>query len=223
MCASKIQPMSQFKPDRGQRIYLAIMAVAGWVALVGQLWLMMDGRVIPFNEVMIRYLGYFTILTNILAAICATVLALAPGSRWGDFFGKVSVQTAIVVYIVVVGCTYNLVLRQIWDPQGFQRVVDEWLHVGMPVMFFLFWLLWTPKSALQWGDIPGWLVYPALYAAFILVRGAYTGYYPYPFMDAGKLGYDRVLLNSGVLVIFFLVLSLMSVGAAKLTLRAKRR
>ena len=54
-----------------------------------------------------------------------------------------------------------------------------------------------------------WLLYPLIYLGFILSRGALTRRYPYPFIDAGKLGYPLVLANATALVIAFLVLGLL--------------
>jgi hypothetical protein len=39
-----------------------------------------------------------------------------------------------------------------------------------------------------------------------------TGYYPYPFINVGNLGYDKVFINMGVLVLVFLGLGLALIG-----------
>ncbi|MBK6825986.1 MAG: Pr6Pr family membrane protein [Chitinophagaceae bacterium] len=41
-----------------------------------------------------------------------------------------------------------------------------------------------------------WLVFPAFYLTYTLIRGALVNWYPYPFVDAGNLGYVKVALNS---------------------------
>ena len=43
-----------------------------------------------------------------------------------------------------------------------------------------------------------------------------TGFYPYPFLEVGHLGYERVLLNMGVLMAAFAVLGLILVGIDRL-------
>ena len=52
--------------------------------------------------------------------------------------------------------------------------------------------------------------------AFSLLHGAITGFYPYPFLAVGHLGYERVLLNMGVLMAAFAVLGLILVGIDRL-------
>jgi hypothetical protein len=54
------------------------------------------------------------------------------------------------------------------------------------------------------------------YAALSLLHGAVTGFYPYPFLEVGQLGYERVLLNMGVLMAAFAVLGLILVGVDRL-------
>ncbi|MDT7805772.1 MAG: hypothetical protein QOI78_9205, partial [Actinomycetota bacterium] len=50
-------------------------------------------------------------------------------------------------------------------------------------------------------------IYPAAWLAFTLPRGAITGFYPYPFVDAGALGYGRVTLTCVAIGVFFTVLA----------------
>jgi hypothetical protein len=47
------------------------------------------------------------------------------------------------------------------------------------------------------------LIWPAACAAYALVRGAVTGVWPYPFLDADTLGWPMVALNVAALVTAF--------------------
>ena len=104
----------------------------------------------------------------------------------------------------------------VWSPQGLQFVVDELLHSVVPVLFILFWFFFVPKDSLHWKGIFPWLLYPTLYCVFILVRGAFSGFYPYPFVNVTELGYGRVLLNAAGIVVVFLLIALLLMGAAKI-------
>jgi hypothetical protein len=42
-----------------------------------------------------------------------------------------------------------------------------------------------------------------------------SGFYPYPFIDVNKIAYHEALINTGGLVVGFLVLSLLLVGVGK--------
>jgi hypothetical protein len=199
-----------------QRLYAGFLALAGWFALAGQAFINLNSNLASLPEIIIRYVSYFTLLTNGLVAVCCTILALRPGSRRGLFFSRPGTLTAVTLYITVVGIVYNVVLRFLWNPDGFQRMVDELLHTVIPFLFILYWLLYTPKGGLKWKMIWPWMIYPLVYAAFILVRGSLSGFYPYPFLDISRLGMDQVALNmAGVTGVFFLC-SLLFVGAGKL-------
>ena len=65
----------------------------------------------------------------------------------------------------------------------------------MPSLYLVYWLAFVPKGTLRYRDAVPWLIYPAIYVILILWRGALIGEYPYPFLNAGGLGYARVALN----------------------------
>jgi hypothetical protein len=188
------------------RTLLIILTVLGWFALAGQFYLIIENRIASMPETIIRYFGFFTILTNILVALCCTVLVLKSNSFMGNFFIKYTTITAIAVYITVVGLVYNLILRFLWNPRGAEKVVDELLHTVIPILFILFWLVYIPKAFIKWKNIFIWLTFPFLYLVCILIRGSFTGYYPYPFVDVIQVGYNKVFINSlGMLVVFLLI------------------
>ena len=64
------------------------------------------------------------------------------------------------------------------------------------------------------GVLP-WLLYPALYCVYSLIRGAFVDWYPYPFIDPLQLGYPRVFLNIAGLILLFIVMSLLYVAIGR--------
>jgi hypothetical protein len=205
------------------RAYLLLLAITGWFALIGQFYLIIISKQASVPEIIIRYFTFFTILTNILIAVGSTVILLVPRSGWGHFFSKATTLTAITVNIIIVGATYNAILRYIWNPQGLQRVVDELLHLIIPILFVLFWLIFVPKGRLKWSNIWLWMIYPLVYLAVILIRGAFSDYYPYPFVDVSKLGYPQTLLNCLGIAVAFIIASLLFIGIDKLIVKRSSR
>src|ERR1700749_3794945 len=67
---------------------------------------------------LVELFSYFTILTNLLAVICLTILLIAPKSTAGRFFARPGVLTATAAYIAIVFLIYNIILRSIWHPEG---------------------------------------------------------------------------------------------------------
>ena len=122
----------------------------------------------------------------------------------GLFFEKTPNITAVTLYILIVGITYNLILRFLWQPSGFQKIADELLHSVIPTLVLLHWLFFTQKQNLKYKHISSWLIFPSLFLIYTLIRGHFVLNYPYPFLDVTVLGYPTVLLNSLYMVMMFL-------------------
>ena len=65
----------------------------------------------------------------------------------------------------------------------------------MPPLYVFDWIAFVPKQSLQYRQIIAWQIFPIAYAVVVMLRGALTGYYPYPFLDAGTYGYPQVAIN----------------------------
>ncbi len=198
--------------------YMAIIgAIMGWFAVITQYYLMVNNTTMELSitEITIRFFSFFTILTNSLVSIYCTAYVIKNKNSERTFFERPGIMTAIAVYITVVGLVYQIVLRPLWNPQGLQMVVDELLHSVMPLYFVLYWYLYENKARLQWNQVIGWLVYPLAYLVFILIRGSLSNFYPYPFVDVHGLGLWTVFINSTILLLFFVILSLFFIKAGK--------
>ena len=108
----------------------------------------------------------------------------------------------LVAAIVVVFLTYHTVLAGLWQPQGLAWWANQGLHTAVPLATLAWWLAFAPKDVTR-RDLPYWLIYPALYCLYALIRGGMTGFWPYPFLDADQLGMVRVGLNiAGMIALF---------------------
>jgi hypothetical protein len=212
----------KYIPKSKNLIILAVGAVIAWSALILQFLLMILNRVASVAETVIRFFSFYTILSNILVACCFTALLIKYRSGKESLFTLPETFSATVLYITIVGAVYNLVLRNLWAPQGLQRVVDELLHSIIPVFFVLYWIILVPKGNLHWKTIFSWLIFPLVYLIVILFRGAYSGFYPYPFIDVNVLGYNNTLLNCAYITIAFIMLSILIIGFSKITGRKSK-
>ncbi|HEU0285036.1 MAG TPA: Pr6Pr family membrane protein [Sphingomicrobium sp.] len=178
------------------RIIAAIAALIGWAGLLLQLWLL--SRNMGFAHGLWRFLGFFTILTNIGAAAVATALAL--GRTRGPGGGRARLMAA--TSILLVGLVYSVALRSLWNPTGLQKVADVALHDAVPLLWLALWPL-TPHSRLEWREI-GWaLLGPALYVAYAMARGAIEGWYAYWFLNPSAQTPIELLLSICVLLCAF--------------------
>ena len=186
---------------------LALGALIVWFAIIVQFLLMMQHTTVSTGESITRFFLFFTILTNILTAICYSILLLLPSSATAHFFSQRAIQTALVVYITVVGIIYNAVLRSLNMPTGMDKLVNELLHVFSPLYFLFFWFLFVPKSKVPYDSIFRWAFYPLLYLVAVLIHGYSSGWYPYPFVNVQVHGYPIVLRNCAMLFAAFFLLS----------------
>ena len=197
------------------KMYLAFGAAVVWFALILQFIVSLKAGDYDFLSTIKLYLSFFTITTNIIVAICFTTIILFSKTKLGDFFSKPSTQTAITVYIVVVGIIYNVLLRGLLRPVGWARVADELLHVVNPLIFLGFWMLFVNKQTLQYRDAFSWLLYPLAYIIFIVIRGCLINQYPYPFINVVDLGYPKALINAFGCLFLFWILSLLLIWVGK--------
>ena len=176
------------------RIAAAMLAALAWTALLLQLFLSLRLSLANGSGIvhgLWTYLAYFTVLTNLLVAVVASRGALAAdGGRDAPWRG------AAVTAIVLVGLGYHVLLRNIWNPQGAQWLADVLLHYAVPLAALLWWLALPPRLRIDAAAPLRWLAWPAAYAVYALVRGASSGFYPYPFIDVANLGYPRVAMNA---------------------------
>ncbi len=194
------------------RPWRILFAIVGWVGLIGQYGLMVDGGTRSLAGTTVVFFSYFTILTNLVVAVALTGPAIASDGRLGRWTTSEGVRAAVAMYIAVVGLVYHTLLAGTWNPEGLQLVVDQILHTVMPIAFVLDWLLFTPKGRLRWIDPVKWLAYPLLYGVWTVIHGQMIGWYPYWFIDIGELGWARAMTNFGALLVFFLALGLVVVA-----------
>jgi hypothetical protein len=195
-----------------QRYFRIIASALAWFALLLQYGLTIAEPGAVLVEATVRYFSFFTILTNILVALALTLPWLAPATKLGRFFERPSVRTAILTYIIIVAVIYHYLLAKLWHPQGWEFIADTIEHVVTPALYVIDWVLFVPKGTVRWTSALVWLGYPLVYAVYSLIHGAVSGFYPYPFLNVSKFGYDEIFLNMGVLVLVFLGLGVALIG-----------
>ena len=189
-----------------KKVIAFLIALAAWYAVVSQYFLLLDARVVDIPETTIRFFSYFTILTNILIAIYFTAIVIQGNSR-NRLLSAPGALTAITGYITIVGLIYQIALRHLWQPEGQQWIVDELLHTIIPIAVIFFWYFNESSFPIRFQQIGIWLIYPLAYFIFILIRGSFSGFYPYPFVNVPALGLTRVLINGACLIILYILLS----------------
>ena len=181
------------------RWFAGVIASLGWSALALQLWLtvslvLAQGRGLGMGLVI--YFGFFTVLTNLLAATVLTAISAGPRCPGHTLARHPVTLTTTAAAISIVGLVYFFILRHLWQPQGAQFVADAALHYAVPVLAVLFWLAVMPARPLVWRQLPWLMVYPLAYLVYVFVRGEWVGLYPYDFVNVLLIGYRAAMLNT---------------------------
>jgi len=182
-------------------------ALLGWVALGGQLYLTVGNSLAAgdgFLHGLVVYFGFFTITSNIFAALCFTAEASGSSAPFWAFFRRPGIVTCATACMIVVGLSYFFLLRRIWNPQGAQFVIDVLLHYVLPPVALLVWWVVTPRRAVHWSG-KEFFLYPVAYLLYVFARAPLVGSYPYYFIDVSTLGLPRALLNCAAITTLFLV------------------
>ena len=187
------------------RAVAGIAASVGWAGLALQLVLIV-GNLGPALGVW-RFIGFFTILTNIGAAASATAVAVGVVAGLAGPRAQLMVATSILM----VGLVYSIALRALWNPTGLQKVADIALHDGAPLVWLILWIV-APHPRLGWREI-GWaLLPPALYIVYAMGRGLMDGWYAYWFLNPTTQSPTDLLISVAVLICGFAVMALALIG-----------
>lgn len=201
----------------GRRALYTVTAVVAWAALALQLALITsrltsEGASVAFA--VWRFLGFFTILTNLAVAVVASAMAWWPTLTLAGPRSRLMTATAIVL----VGIIYSVALRSVWDPQGWQAVADHALHDATPPLFALCWIV-SDHGSLRWRDAFWAMVPPILYCLYAFARGSVDGWYAYWFLNATALPFGQLSLNIAAISVGFFVVALLLVQFDRLLSR----
>jgi hypothetical protein len=209
----------------GSRYYTLAAACLGWAGLAIQLYLIFLGRWADQASLLgglVRFFSFFTVLTNTLVAVALSCALSSRQSAGHRFFKSPVVCAGIAASIALVGIAYNVLLRHLWQPQGWQWIADELLHDVMPVLFVLYWLLYVPKGTLRVKHVALWMLYPVVYFGYVLLRGDMLGDYMYPFIDVSTLGYAKAFINASGVLTGFVLIALLVLGLDSFIARRER-
>jgi hypothetical protein len=163
------------------------------------------------------FFSYFTILSNIFAAIMLIIGSFYLFSKRKPTHSEDVIRSASVLYMTVTGIVFALLL----SGQNLGLLlpwVNDVLHKLMPVIVIADWLYQPSRTKLQVKQSLLLLVFPLAYLGYSLIRGPIAGWYPYLFLNPSKSGgYAGVAAYCvGILVLFFVLSWLLRVSGNKL-------
>ena len=163
------------------------------------------------------YFSYFTVLSNLLAAMIFLYGALRPARPRSHAVELL--RGAFVLYMLTTGIVFAVLLSG-------QDVTDPWVnfvvHQLMPVVVVLDWAIDPPRVLLSLRQALLWLSFPLLYVAYTLIRGPLAHWYPYFFIDPRRSGgYPLVAVNCLAIGLGMIFMSALIVRAGQMFLHRR--
>lgn len=142
-----------------------------------------------------RYWGYMTIWTNTMVTLIWFASVIRAKNPLLNFLRSASLRTGAALFIAIVGFVYHWLLSLSTFRTPLDHYNDIIFHTAIPILYVFWWLFLDEKSILSYKSAAKWMIYPAVYAIFTVIKGLITLKYPYPFLDVTVLGWNPVLLN----------------------------
>lgn len=147
-----------------------------------------------------NFFSYFTIQSNIIAAIVLAYLAINLLRNKKETRVAGYLRGAATFYMFVTGVITAVLLNGV-DLQTGLVWVDTVLHKLFPIVMLLAWVLDPPDVKLKFSKALLWILYPIAYLIYSLIRGSIVGWYPYPFINVATHGLETVLIVSTVIAL----------------------
>lgn len=193
---------------RAARIWFGGIAVVVGTALVIQLVLVFtNGQDVnsfqpttsqSLGERLVNLFSYFTIQSNLFVLGTSIALAVSIG-RDGRLWRVLRLDA--LLGIIITGLVYDFVLAGLVHPTGWALAATIGFHYISPWATLLGWLIFGPRPRMSWRVMALAFIWPLAWLVVTFVRGALTGWYPYPFLDVDLIGLADSLRNSAVILL----------------------
>ena len=200
-----------------QIIFRTIYIVLGLIGIAGSLGYFKRGLSEDF------YL-YYTNLSNyicfgvVLFALIKTIKS-SKKSLEGYCNALPKFKFMSLIMILVTCLVYNILLsKECTTADYFFSITNLILHLILPIMFALDWILFTEHGKTKWYYPLLATIMPLIYVIVILIRAAIIGnnyhglIYPYFFLNVTKIGFGGVIGWIAILVVVFVALGYVLFG-----------
>ena len=148
-------------------------------------------------------LSFFTVQSNILVFVVMIGLVLG---FWKSLKSHAFFHV-VLVNILITGLVYFFVLENVWEPEGFVKIADQLLHYSTPILFFVYYFVGLVRKKISYRVVFLVLIYPVVFFVYSLVRGSFTDFYPYFFIDPFVYSYSQIFVNASMVLFLFVGVS----------------
>ncbi|RJN32756.1 Pr6Pr family membrane protein [Nesterenkonia natronophila] len=133
--------------------------------------------------------AYFTFLSALLACVTSAMLAIRTDRASVVFH---TLRLAGVIQVIITGVVFNLLLRTDGELEGVWLFNDQVLHLAVPVLVPVVWLVLGPYGNVSLRVVAASTVLPMIWLAATLLRGPALDWYPYIILDVPGRGWSGV-------------------------------
>lgn len=182
------------------------------------------GRHVP--TIVANFFSFFTILSNVSAAVVLTVAAVWFFTRGrekdAEPTGIAIALACVTTYMVITGIVYNTLLRNVdLEPGSVVRWSNEVLHLVAPLFLLADLFVGALRRALPWRAVWAIVAFPIVWVVYTMVRAPFitnpgTGdpyWYPYPFLNPHNAQLQPVSGYPGVvLYVIGIAIAIIAIG-----------
>ena len=164
-----------------------------------------------------EYFSYFTIQSSLINIVVFVVGGWMALRQPVDTVLYTTVRMSTVGFALVTAGVFNLLLRNVPYVGPYEGLLwpNEVIHVVVPIIIVLDWLLSPGRPALPWRALFAAVVFPIAWLGYTLIRGAIADYYPYPFLNPATGGWGSVLAYIVALTGFLVVIAALAIAYSR--------
>jgi hypothetical protein len=175
------------------RLAVSVLIVLAVYTILGHLW-----EIRPDFSAF-NFFSFFTNQSNLLVA---AFFAVDAGLRWSGrpFPRHIYDRTrgALILYMSMTSSIYWLFLHHLVHfSSSTAALANAFLHSGALIFLLIDWIWDRPHTRICKRFFIVWLLYPLFYGVVIMLLGSMRGWYPYPFLDIGRLGIQKWAMWNG--------------------------
>ena len=151
-----------------------------------------------------RLFSFFTVQSNLIVMVVAAMLVLRP-HRDGTGWRVARVDS--LLGIIITGLVFAIVLAPKVHLTGAALAATIGFHYISPWATLAAWLLFGPRPRITWRTILYAFAWPLAWLVYIFIQGAFTDWYPYPFLDVTDIGLATALRNAVLVLVVGVLLA----------------
>lgn len=162
----------------------------------------------PGGSALANFFSYFTMQSAIGAVVFWLIGGIATLWMPVEPGWLITGRMLVTGYQIVSGVVYSIIVAQ-GLAMGVSIQVpmtSQILHYWMPAYALIDWLIGPNHVRVRWRSLPLALVFPLVWGAFTMIRGATVGWYPYFFLDPYQVSGPLEFVGYSVAVLAFIVL-----------------